>query len=53
MADGSARFVKETISSWPPVTHANWPALPGRATPGVWQALSTRDGGEAVDADGL
>ena len=55
MADGSARFVKETIQSWPidaattdPVgstfsESGYWVGLP---PPGVWQALSTRNGGE-------
>jgi prepilin-type N-terminal cleavage/methylation domain-containing protein len=56
MGDGSARFVKETIDSWPidpdrfavvgviplPDGYANVPRS------GVWQALTTRSGGEAV-----
>lgn len=57
MGDGSTRFVKETVDSWPvdasgrpagarldPVTGI-WSNLP---RPGVWQALSTRSGGEAL-----
>ncbi len=57
--DGSVRFVKDTIQSWPfdPVTGqpagasktalGAWVNLPAE---GVWQALSTRAGGEVVDA---
>jgi len=57
--DGSVRFVKDTISTWPydPFTGAPrgatldaggwWKSLP---TPGVWQALATRAGGEILDA---
>jgi prepilin-type N-terminal cleavage/methylation domain-containing protein/prepilin-type processing-associated H-X9-DG protein len=57
MADGSVRFIKDTIQTWPfePSTGAPigasvgpggwWVNLP---TPGVWQALATRAGGEAV-----
>ncbi len=57
MGDGSARFVKDTIQSWPfePITGAPvgaglgpggwWVNLP---SPGVWQALATRAGGEAI-----
>ncbi len=60
MGDGSVRFVKESIQSWPsdPVTGNPagaslssggwWIHLPQA---GVWQALSTRSGGEVVDAD--
>lgn len=41
MGDGSVRFVKETIDSW----------KPGKDQPkGVWQKLSTRNGGELLDA---
>jgi prepilin-type N-terminal cleavage/methylation domain-containing protein/prepilin-type processing-associated H-X9-DG protein len=55
--DGSVRFIKETIDSWPYDSLTGQPAdarqhdggwwenLP---RPGVWQALATRDGGEAV-----
>ena len=59
MGDGSVRFLKETIQSWPldpltgyPVgaykTDEGWWANVPR--PGVWQALGTRSGGEAVDS---
>jgi prepilin-type N-terminal cleavage/methylation domain-containing protein len=58
MADGSVRFVKETIDSWPidPASGPSgsvlepggwWRNLP---EPGVWQALATRSGGEAIPA---
>ena len=52
MADGSVRFVAETVNSWP-VGEAGGPiAPPGGGYPprGVWQALGTRNGGELVDA---
>jgi prepilin-type processing-associated H-X9-DG protein len=59
MGDGSARFVKDSIQSWPfdPITgnpagatrgpFGAWTNLP---TPGVWQALATRAGGELIGA---
>lgn len=62
MADGSVRFVKDTIDSWPmdplrgqPLGAAMsrggwWVDLP---EPGVWQKLATRSGGEVVSADGF
>ena len=58
--DGSVRFIKDTISTWPfdPITGrpagareghlGNWDNLP---TPGIWQALSTISGGESVSSD--
>lgn len=56
MADGSSRFVKDTVQSWPydPQTGrpigsrfngAYWADLP---PPGVWQALGSRNGSEIV-----
>jgi prepilin-type N-terminal cleavage/methylation domain-containing protein len=60
MGDGSARFIKQTISSWQidPVTDQPvgailtsggwWENLPPS---GVWQALTTRNGGELISAD--
>jgi hypothetical protein len=57
MGDGSARFVKETIQSWPfnpesgtPAgAHVNldgsWSMVP---PPGIWQALSTKAGNEVI-----
>jgi hypothetical protein len=68
MADGSVRFLKETIQSWP-VNSFGYPTevnggngtypfdgttlytlLPG-ARLGVYQALSTRIGGEVISSD--
>jgi hypothetical protein len=58
--DGSVRFVKDSVASW-----TNSPALGGwveglpmtspftgygQALPQVWQALSTRSGGEVISA---
>ncbi|QDV38101.1 DUF1559 domain-containing protein [Tautonia plasticadhaerens] len=63
MADGSVRFIKDTINTWPlgddgePVGYSlrycgSWPIYEqGNAVPGVYQALSTRKGGEVVSAD--
>lgn len=60
MGDGSARFISDTIQSWafdpgsgePVGARRNpggwWENLPA---PGVWQALGTRSGGEAVPVD--
>jgi len=57
MGDGSVRFIKDTIDSWPysttsgapPTATSNlagyWENLPRE---GVWQAISTRSGGETV-----
>ena len=59
MADGSVRFVKNTISSWSfsganpvGVTLSNfiYSVAPGTQI-GVWQQLSTRNLGEVVSAD--
>ena len=60
MGDGSVRFIKETISTWPfdPVSGrpvgategpgGHWSNLP---SPGVWQHLATRAGGEVTTSD--
>jgi prepilin-type N-terminal cleavage/methylation domain-containing protein/prepilin-type processing-associated H-X9-DG protein len=60
MGDGSVRFIKDSVQSWPfnPATgnpagasqnaRGAWVNLP---PPGVWQALSTRAGGEVVPSD--
>jgi len=68
MCDGSVRFIKETIATWPldnsglPVGYAlvNCSTTPaysgyvqGSALPQIYQALSTRAGGEVISADGL
>ena len=64
--DGSVRFLKETIDCWPlspgpggALIPSGWTHLaPGglfvagpRASIGVYQALSSRNGGEAISAD--
>jgi prepilin-type N-terminal cleavage/methylation domain-containing protein/prepilin-type processing-associated H-X9-DG protein len=60
MGDGSVRFLKDSVQSWPfdpstgqPLGAAlqspgGWWA--GAPTPGVWQALTTRAGGEFPEA---
>jgi prepilin-type processing-associated H-X9-DG protein len=69
MADGSVRFLKETIQSWPVDKFGNptgvkdgggseypfdgttlYTLLPGTSL-GVYQALSTRSGGEVISSD--
>ena len=60
-ADGSVRFLKETINTWPydpangrPVNIAYDPnscLFSGKPTQGVYQALATRSGGEVISAD--
>jgi prepilin-type N-terminal cleavage/methylation domain-containing protein/prepilin-type processing-associated H-X9-DG protein len=61
--DGSVKFIKNSINSWPMNETGWWPANLGQnlntgapfvisgATLGVWQQLSTRSGGEIVGAD--
>jgi prepilin-type N-terminal cleavage/methylation domain-containing protein/prepilin-type processing-associated H-X9-DG protein len=60
MADGSVRFIKESINSWPVADQAK--GLPPsvsvsgevyvvKGSLGVYQALSTRNGGEVISAD--
>jgi prepilin-type N-terminal cleavage/methylation domain-containing protein/prepilin-type processing-associated H-X9-DG protein len=62
MADGSVRFIKDTISCWPNDVNNGGPDLPwssdggyitglGPMKPLVWQALSSRAGGEVISAD--
>ena len=60
MGDGSVRFVKDSIESWPcnPIDgepagaflngQGSWVSLPPS---GIWQSLSTRAGGEVIGAD--
>ncbi len=62
LGDGSVRFIKDSIQTWPfdQVTgnpqgasqnaQGAWANLPPA---GVWQALSTRSGGELVPGDGF
>jgi prepilin-type N-terminal cleavage/methylation domain-containing protein/prepilin-type processing-associated H-X9-DG protein len=61
--DGSVKFIKNTINSWPTNAYGSWPAGLGQnwntgapyiiagAAIGVWQQLSTRSGGEVISAD--
>ena len=61
--DGSVKFLKETISTWqldnssplplpPGIAYGPYgEPLPGTTKPGVYQALSTRNGGEVISAD--
>lgn len=54
MADGSVRFIKETINSWKtdPRNAAPVESSPGvLPAPGVWQAISTRNGGEVLTSE--
>jgi prepilin-type N-terminal cleavage/methylation domain-containing protein/prepilin-type processing-associated H-X9-DG protein len=60
MGDGSVRFIKDSIQSWPfnPISgnptgasqngQGAWVNLPPS---GIWQSLSTRSGGEIVGSD--
>ena len=61
-ADGSVRFLKETINCWPPNSTGGNPVgitdsmgvytiNPTQIRLGVYQALSTRAGGEVISAD--
>ncbi len=55
--DGSVRFIKNSINSWNPrlITNAgsgcSWNYNIGAQMQGVYQSLSTRNGGEVVSAD--
>jgi prepilin-type processing-associated H-X9-DG protein len=51
--DGSVRFIKNTVSSWNPraITYANPNYNLNGQRYGVYQALSTRSGGEVISAD--
>jgi len=61
MADGSVRFIKDSISTWPFNPATGYPSgvtqtngiftLAAGTTVGVFQALSTRAGGEVISAD--
>jgi prepilin-type N-terminal cleavage/methylation domain-containing protein/prepilin-type processing-associated H-X9-DG protein len=60
MGDGSVRFIKDTIQTWPFNTISGIPAAASRngqgawvnlPPSGVWQALSTRNGGEVGGGD--
>ena len=52
MADGSVKFIKDSVASWPAgsfVKGSNAYTL--NAQYGIWQALSTIAGGEVISAD--
>lgn len=51
MADGSVRFLKETIDASPLEPTQLAPDL--NAPPGLWQKLISRNGGEAIGTDGF
>jgi len=63
LADGSVRFIKDTINTWPFNPATGYPlgisrtgglfVLAPGTRPGVWQALGTRSGGETISADAL
>jgi prepilin-type processing-associated H-X9-DG protein len=59
-ADGSVRFIRDSIASWSIDPKRGWPQgtvmvqnvlTMGTANPQVWQALSTRAGGESISSD--
>ena len=63
-ADGSVKFLKDTINTWPgPPSGSIFPVgitlgangayslNPAQIQPGVYQKLSTRNGGEVVSSD--
>lgn len=60
MGDGSARFIRDTISTWPFDPTTGRPVdvrfyadglWEGDLKPGVWQKLATRGGGELIEGD--
>ncbi len=60
VGDGSVRFIKESIQSWPTDRISGNPAGASQngqgawvnlPPSGIWQSLSTRSGGEVVDAN--
>ncbi len=59
LGDGSVRFVKETINSWPfdptsmsPLGIIHWvDGFKNVPSPGVWQALVTRSGAEVISGE--
>jgi len=50
--DGSVRFIKDSINSWNPkvISYSN-PTYSNVPVQGVYQSLSTRNGGEVISAD--
>jgi prepilin-type processing-associated H-X9-DG protein len=51
MADGSVRFIKETIDATP--LEPTQLAVRADAPPGLWQKLISRNGGEVIDTEGF
>jgi len=53
--DGSVKFIKNSINSWNPrsITYAKPNYNLNGASYGVYQALSTRNGGEVISGDAL
>jgi prepilin-type N-terminal cleavage/methylation domain-containing protein/prepilin-type processing-associated H-X9-DG protein len=53
--DGSVKFLKNTINSWNPraIQYSKPNYTLNGATSGVYQALSTRNGGEVISSDGF
>ena len=56
MADGSVKFIKDSVSSWPAppasmIRAGDRNSYIINAQYGVWQALSTINGGEVISAD--
>lgn len=60
LGDGSVRFIKDTIATWPFGAATGRPIGAERASggwwrgmplPSVWQALGTRAGGEVIESD--
>ena len=58
--DGSVRFIKETINSWPIISTCDAPGITydsngfehiGTAVPGVYQMLSSRSAGDVFSSD--
>ncbi len=51
MSDGSVRFIKETIQSWPLDAFGRPTGTFPQPPQGLWQALGTRNGAEIISAE--